>query len=83
MFVIAPLLRNPKESEMSLSSQVKESVDAAAGHLRDALAFAARTEHPITISSLTDVLCRLDSLEHMDEFMQRFSQTKDTPTTLS
>lgn len=83
MFVIASVSRNPKESEMSLSSQVKESVDAAAGQLRDALAFAARTEHPIVISSLTDILCRLDSLEHMDELMQRFGQPKDTPTTLS
>lgn len=83
MFVIASVLRNPKESEMSLSSQVKESVDGAAGHLRDALAFAARTEHPIVISSLTDILCRLESLEHMDELMQRFGQPKDTPTTLS
>lgn len=68
---------------MSLSSQVKESVDTAAAHLRDALAFAARTEHPITISSLTDILCRLDSLEHMDELMQKFNQPKDTPTTLN
>jgi hypothetical protein len=42
---------------MSLSSQVKESVNEAAGNLREALAFAARTEHPVVISSLTDVLC--------------------------
>jgi hypothetical protein len=41
---------------MSLSNQVKESVTQAAGNLREALAFAARTEHPVVISSLTDVL---------------------------
>ena len=34
---------------MSLSNQVKESVNEAAGNLREALAFAARTEHPVVI----------------------------------
>jgi hypothetical protein len=58
---------------MTLSTQVKESVQQATEALRDALAFAARAEHPITISMLSDMLSRLESLEHMDEFMERFS----------
>lgn len=58
---------------MSLSNQVKESVNQAAENLRDALAFAARGEHPIVISMLSDMLTRLDSLEQMDEFMEKFS----------
>jgi len=82
MLVINPLIRNPRESEMSLSSQVKESVNQAAGKLREALAFAARTEHPVVISSLTDTLVRLESLEHMDELMDKFGRAKDLPTTL-
>jgi len=65
---------------MSLSNQVKESVNQAAGTLREALAFAARTEHPVVISSLTDVLVRLESLEHMDEIMEKFGKSKDIPT---
>ena len=65
---------------MSLSNQVKESVNQAAGTLREALAFAARTEHPVVISSLTDVLVRLESLEHMDEIMEKFGKNKDIPT---
>ena len=65
---------------MSLSSQVKESVDQAAGSLREALAFAARTEHPIVISTLTDILVRLESLEQMEEFMDKFGKPKDIPT---
>jgi hypothetical protein len=67
---------------MSLSSQVKESVNEAAGNLREALAFAARTEHPIVISSLTDVLIRLESLEHVEEIMEKYGSSKDLPTTL-
>lgn len=57
---------------MSLSNQVKESVSQATTNLRDALAFAARGEHPIVINMLADMLSRLESLEQMDEFMDKF-----------
>jgi hypothetical protein len=57
---------------MALSNQVKESVNQATLALRDALAFAARAEHPITINMIADMLNRLESLEHMDEIMERF-----------
>ena len=67
---------------MSPSSQVKESVNEAAGNLREALAFAARTEHPVVISSLTDVLMRLESLEHVDEIMEKFGNPRELPTNL-
>lgn len=72
MLIIAPILREPKDSEMALSNQVKESVKQATIALRDALAFAARAEHPITINMITEVLLRLESLEHIDEIMERF-----------
>lgn len=74
MLLIGPILRTPKESEMSLSTQVKESVENAANCLRDALAFAARTEHPITITTISDILCRLESLEQVDDLMQQFAK---------
>ena len=74
MFVVCPILRTPKESEMALSSQVKEAVDQASNCLRDALAFAARTEHPLTVSTISDLLCRLESLEQVDELMAQFSK---------
>jgi chromosomal replication initiation ATPase DnaA len=57
---------------MALSNQVKESVKQATEALRDALAFAARAEHPITINMIADMLSRLESLEHVDEIMERF-----------
>lgn len=59
---------------MALSNQVKESVKQATEALRDALAFAARTEHPITITTISDILCRLESLEQVDDLMQAFAQ---------
>lgn len=65
---------------MSLSNQVKESVTEAAGNLREALAFAARTEHPVIISNITDILIRLESLEHVEEIMEKFGKTHDIPS---
>lgn len=80
MLLIGPILRTPKESEMSLSTQVKESVENAANCLRDALAFAARTEHPITITTISDILCRLESLEQIDDLMQQFAKRDEGKT---
>ncbi len=80
MLLISPILRTPKESEMSLSAQVKESIENAANCMRDALAFAARTEHPITITTISDILCRLESLEQVDDLMQQFAKKDEGKT---
>lgn len=66
---------------MALSNQVKESLNNAAGMLREALAFAARTEHPVVISSLTDILVRLESLEQMEDIMDKLGKQRDIPST--
>jgi len=76
MLLIGPIVRTPKASEMALSTQVKESIEQATGYLRDALAFAARTEHPITINSISDILCRLESLECVDDLMEKFGRNQ-------
>jgi len=80
MLLISSIVRRPKESEMTLSNQVKESVEGAAQCMRDALAFAARTEHPITITTISDILCRLESLEQVDDLMQQFTKRDDEKT---
>lgn len=72
------LTKQPTESQMSLSTQVKESVDQAIQHLRDALAFASRSEHSMTIGTLSDILIRCESIESMDEIMQRFGSKSKT-----
>ena len=63
---------------MSLSTQVKESVNQAIQHLRDALAFAARSEHSMTIGTLSDILMRCESIESMDELMTKFGPSSKT-----
>ncbi len=57
---------------MSLSTQVKASVQEASENLRDAIAFAARGEHPIVINVLADIISRLESLEEVDQLMEKF-----------
>ena len=79
MFIVCPLIKTPKESEMSLSTQVKESVNQAAANLREALAFAARAEHPVVINSLAELLGRLESLEQLEDFMNRFNTSTQIP----
>lgn len=74
------IVRAPRISEMSLSTQVKDSLDQAAACLREALAFAARTEHPITVNTLSDLLIRIESLEQVDDLMQQFAK-KDADKT--
>ena len=69
------ILKGPSTSQMSLSTQVKESVALATNHLRDALAFAARSEHPICITTISELLMRVESIEQMDEIMQKFGGT--------
>ena len=62
---------------MALSTQVKDSVNQAVNHLRDALAFAARSEHAVTIGTISDILMRCESIESMDEIMQKFGSKAD------
>jgi hypothetical protein len=64
---------------MAISSQVKESINQAVSHLREALAFAARSEHGICIATISDILIRLESIETMEEMMQKFGSNKSGP----
>jgi hypothetical protein len=72
------ILKKPTEMQMALSTQVKESVQLATNHLRDALAFASRSEHSMTVSTLADLLVRCESLECMDEMMNKFAGPSKT-----
>jgi hypothetical protein len=82
MLLINPIVRAPKQAEMALSNQVKDTVEEAAGKLREALAFAARTEHPVVISSLTDILVRLESLESIEELMDKYGKPREIPKSI-
>ncbi len=61
---------------MSLSTQVKESVTEASKLLREAIAFAARSEHPLVLVSLSEIVTKLDQLDSMDELMSYLDETR-------
>lgn len=63
-----------KESQMSLSAQVKDSVTEASNLLREAIAFAARSEHPIVLLSLSEIVSKLNQLDSMDELMNHLNE---------
>jgi len=55
---------------MALSTQVKIPVDAANHAMREALAFAARSENAVLISSITDIIAKIESLNFMDALLE-------------
>ena len=65
-----------KESHMSLSAQVKDSVTEASKLLREAIAFAARSEHPVVLLSLSEIVSKLNQLDSMDELMTHLNEIR-------
>jgi hypothetical protein len=62
---------------MALSSQVKSSLEESVSHLREALAFAARTEHPMVVNAISELICRIDTLDQMNDIMQKLKDKDD------
>ena len=62
---------------MTLSSQVKEATNQAALNLREALAFASRSEHPILVATLAELIGRVESLDSLDQAMATFMKGRD------
>mgnify|MGYP001277684356 CR=1 FL=1 len=55
---------------MALSKQVKDSLDESSTHLRNALAFAARTEKPYISKHIADMLAKIDALVDIEVFLE-------------
>jgi hypothetical protein len=56
---------------MALSDSVQQSLVEAEQSLRNALSFAARQEKPYVASSISDLICRIDSLLKTDEMLDK------------
>jgi|TARA_B100002019_G_scaffold293341_1_gene320254 cellobiose-specific phosphotransferase system component IIA len=59
---------------MALSDQVKDELDSAQAHLREALAFAARNEKPFVVKALGEMIHAVDNLTTADEFMDTMQE---------
>ena len=56
---------------MALSKQVADSMMDAQGNFRNALAFAARSERPMMVSVIADLIHRIDSVMSTDELLDK------------
>ena len=56
---------------MALSNQVEDSLKDAQSDLRNALAFAARTERPMVVSVIADMLHRIESVMSTNDLLDK------------
>lgn len=61
---------------MALGKQVEESLKEAESNLRNALAFAARTERPMVVSVIADLIHRIDSVISTDSILDKLENRK-------
>ena len=61
---------------MALGTQVEESLKEAEASLRNALAFAARTERPMVCSVIADLISRIESVMSTDKMLDKWESRK-------
>jgi hypothetical protein len=63
--------------KMALGQQVEESLKEAESNLRNALSYAARTERPMVVSVIADLINRIDSVISTDELLDKLENRKE------
>lgn len=56
---------------MALAKSVEESLKEAESNLRNALAFAARTERPFVVSTIADLISKIDTIIATDSILDK------------
>ena len=59
---------------MTLSKQVQDSLDEATASLRNALAFAARSEEPYISKHIADVMFQIENLKSVSNVLAMSDQ---------
>ena len=59
---------------MSLSTQVQESLRDAQANLRNALAYAARTESAYTSKHIADMLSKIEAIIDAEDFIHQVEE---------
>lgn len=62
---------------MALSQSVKESLEEAEAALRNALSYAARQERPMICASISEIMCRIESMKATDDFLDLIEKHKN------
>ena len=66
---------------MALSESITESLKEAESHIRNALAFASRSERSTTVTSLSKILSQIDNLSYTDDLLDQLEDFKNNPRT--
>ncbi len=66
---------------MALSETIVESLKEAEGHIRNALAFASRSERSSTVTVLSKILTQIDNLAYTDDLLDQLEDYKNNPKT--
>jgi len=61
---------------MALSKTVEDSLKEAESNLRNALAFAARSERPMVCSVIADLISKIDSVKSTDSILDKLEDRK-------
>lgn len=62
---------------MALGKQVEESLKESQQSLRNALAFAARTERPMVCSVIAEMIQKIDSVIHTDSILDKLENRSE------
>jgi len=62
---------------MALASQVEDSLKEAEASLRNALAFAARSERPMVCNVIADMIQKIDIMMKTDELLDKLETRKE------
>ena len=65
---------------MALSNSVKESINTASAHLREALSFGSRIEHPATLNAIVDCISRLETIETLEQAIEKYAANQFKPS---
>ena len=57
--------------KMALGQQVEDSLKEAESSLRNALAYAARTERPMVVSVIADMIGRIETVMSTDQLLDK------------
>jgi len=59
---------------MALGNQVNESLNEAVSHLRNALAFAARGERPVTCTQIAKLISDIEHIGSFDSIIDKLEE---------
>lgn len=66
---------------MTLSETIIESLTEAESHIRNALAFASRTERSTTVKQLSNILSSIDGIKSTDDILDQLEDFRKNPRT--